>query len=351
MKRGYILLLVGLTIGSCSQWNVVDLRSRQYAFIGNGEGEGKVMLRTDDYGMQGLTMNLTVVNDRICVADNVLKRIQVMDNDGDVELIVGAIDKIDTKRVHGVNFKFDFIGAITMDDEGNLFVQNRLSQGRGDAGSDELDLSPSYILAFNKHGDLQYTLGQKGAPDLPFYQIESLDVDREGRLFVVSRQVEGWSVFRFAGKKRDFHANLGALRFVEKDGDDEYRGKVETVKLMDNSERFILSVAYYQDLRLIYRKVFDYNIERNELGKGLMNIPDPRNVLFSVVNDRLVCFWNIEGSDIRLMYCNMEGTVMKNVQLAIDMKNPLYTKLISNRSGGLYSYSITKRGVQILQWE
>jgi hypothetical protein len=351
MKRGYILIIMVLLTGSCSQWNVVDLRSRQYAFIGSGEGEGKVMVQTDDYGLQGLTLNLTVVNDRICIADNVQKRIQVMDNDGDVELVVGALDKIDKKKVGRVNFKFDFIGAITMDEDGNLFAQNRISQGRNDAGNNELDMSPSYILAFNKNGDLQYTLGQKGAPDLPFYQIESLDVDREGRLFVMSRQVDGWSVFRYVGKKRDFHANLGALRFIEKDGDEEYRGKIETVKLMDNSEHFLLSVAYYKDLRLIYRKVYDYNIVRNELGKELMNIPDPRNVLFSVVNDRLVCFWNIEGSDVRLMYCNMEGTVMKNVQLAMDLKNPLYTKLISNRSGGLYTYSITKRGVQILQWE
>ncbi len=352
MKKVLITALLMCAAVSCSQWNVVDLRSRQYSFIEKGEGAGKVMFRTDDYGLQELTTSVWINNNRILLADNVLKRVQILDSDGDVDLVIGSLDGIDTKNVPSESFKFDFIGSLTSDDDGNIFVQNRISQGRRDAyGGGAMDLSPSYIMAFNKKGDLQYTLGQKGTPDIPFYQIESLEVDGEGRLFVVSRQTEGWSVFRFSGKKRDFHANLGSLRFDEKDGDDEYRGKIETVKLMEEGDKFLISVAYYQDLRLIYRKVFEYDITRNNIGKELMNIPDPRNVLFSVINDRLLCFWNIDGSDIRLMFCGMDGAVMKNVRLGIDMKNPLYSTLMTDRSGNLYTTSLTKRGMQILRWE
>ena len=36
---------------------------------------------------------------------------------------------------------------------------------------EETDFAPSYILVFNKDGELQYTLGQRGTPDLPFYYI------------------------------------------------------------------------------------------------------------------------------------------------------------------------------------
>ncbi len=353
MKKILIFLTAAVFIMSCGQWKVTSLKSDRLVFIPAGEDAGKVTIKTDEYALSDLSFGLGVFDDRICVSDNIQNRIQVLNTDGEPELIIGSLKNLKTDKLNTSRFNFSIIGSFTMDDSGNLYVQNRFSKKWNDRGDsrEENNFSPSYILVFDSKGKLQYTLGQRGAPNLPFYYIEKLDIDESGRLFVISRSFSSWSVFRFTGKKRDFFCNLSKLEFTEKDDDVEYKGKIENVRMYRSGEKLLLSVAFYEGMRLKYRKLYNYIVHDNRLESPFMTIPDPKNVLFNIVDDKRIYFWNMELSDVKFMICNMEGNILTNIFLDIDKKNNYYSHIISDSSGKIYSYTVTKKGIDILEWE
>ena len=348
MKILKYFLILSLFFLSCSQWSVSSLGQRQFALIKNGDALGQVMIKTDLNGLEKLSTHIRIYDNVIIVADNVLKRVQVMDSDCDVDLVIGSVADIKSDDVNIIPFKFDNIGSIAMDRDQNLYIQNRLTQQKVKR---QIDFSPSYILVFNEDGELQHTLGQKGTPDIPFYHIENLEIDSEGRLFVITHSFDSWSVFQFTGKTRNFYGDLEKLQFIDHEENDKYEGKIENVKMYQSGEKFLISVAFYHNLRLKYRKVYDYSIAENKIGKSLMNIPDPRNVLFNIMNDSQVYFWNVDEDDVRFMITTLDGSVIKNIKLDVDYSKSYYTRVINDNSGTIYSYNINRKGIEILQWE
>lgn len=343
-----------MLIPSCSQWKVSNLSMKQYAFIPAGEKGGEVKISFDSHALKDLSFGLGIYDNRICLADNRMKRIQIFDRDGAVDLVIGSLKGVDTKKTRGVPFKFGTIGSFTIDGDDNIYVQNRLPMAPRKRWSkeEEMNFSPSYILVFNKKGKLQNTLGTRGTPDIPFYYIDHLFVDEKERLFVISRSFDTWSIYRFKEKKQDFHINLEKLQFTEKDGEEIYSGKIENVKVYQSGETIMISVAYYHERRLKYRKVYDYTIQGKRLQRPIVNIPDPKNVLFNVVDDKHIYFWNLEsGEAARFMICNMEGSIINNVQLKMDNSRYYYSKILSDRSGQFYSFHVNKKGILINEWE
>ncbi len=359
MKKYIIPFLMFFTFISCTQWKVSSLNSTEYLNIKNGEEPGSVKIVSDDYALETLSFSLGIFNSNICIADNILKRVQILEPNGRLKIIIGNLKEIDPKKIRGVNFNFRVIGSFTMDSKDNLYVQNRFPQSDSvkkfttgtDDQADETDFSPSYILVFNSEGELQYTLGQRGAPDMPFYHIESLDIDAKERLFVITHSFNTWSIHRFDNKKRDFSIDLGKIDFDEKDGNNIFKGKLESVRAYRNGEYLLLSVAYYHDLRLKYRKIFEFSIAKNAINRTVLNIPDPRNVLFNIIQDKLIYFWNMNNKEVRFMISNMEGNVVNNMQLNFSHSKNYYTRLISDNSGTIFSYHATNKGIKVMKWE
>ncbi len=357
MKRFTVaLFFIIMTLTDCSFWKVTTLKYKVISSIKHGSKPGEVAVKIDESGLEDLTMGVGVFNGMVCTADNELKRVQVMKQNGEIILIIGAVKNIKKKDFPMENFNFGTIGFFTIDDDDNLYIQNKFSQIRevktlAKDGADSIDFSPSNILVFNKLGELQYTLGQKGTPDTPFYHIERLAIDTKGRLFVVSRSSDSWSIYRFIGRKRDQFLNLGAIDFKERDDGAVYEGKIDNVKLFSNGERMLISVSYYHGLRLKYIKIFDYSIEKGKIEKTIMEIPDPKNVLFDIIDDKYIYLWNISNDEVRFEVANMDGTVINNVQLNLKYRRNYYSRIFLDESGKLYSYHILKSGIDILRWE
>lgn len=331
---------------ACSQWKVNSLSRHELLFIENGAEAGSIALQFDEFALTDFSFGIGICNGKILTVDNVMRRIQILNGKGLPELVLGDLKNIDTRKVKSSPFRFGSIGCFTTDRDNNIYVQNRLLS----AGKGNMDFSPSYIVVFDEKGRLQYTLGQKGQNSTPFYYIESLFVDDKNRLFVVSRAFDTWSVYRFNNKKQDFLANLGGLSFKEKDGSDVLEGQIDNVKVYGNGEMLLISVAYYNNRRFKYHKVYDYSVNRNKIDREIMTLPNPKNVLFSIVDEKNIYFWNMDRDDLKLMICNMEGHIMNNIHLDIGDSRSLYSNIISDSSGGIYSYQVSKKGISISEW-
>ncbi len=351
-----LLLIVPFILTDCAFWKTTTLSPKRFAFVPSGSKPGQVTVKTDEYGLEDLTIGVSVSMKRICLADNEAHRVQIMRPNGDVELMIGSLKNVKTGDIPSENFSFGTIGYVIMDDDDNVYIQNKLSRMRGAGrenygGNDAIDVSPSYIVKFSKSGELQYTLGQKGTPETPFSHIERLFIDSNDRLFVISRSIDSWSVFRFNGKNRDYHVNLGTLNLQEREDGNVYEGKIDNVRVFSSGDKLLISVSYYHGLRLKYIKIFEFPVKEGRIARNIMTIPDPKNVLFDIIDDKYIYLWNVSNDQVKFEVANLDGSIVNNVYLNIEDKRNYYSRIILDDAGRIYSYNILKSGVDILRWE
>jgi hypothetical protein len=346
--------VVLLFLCSCTQWSVTELKPSLYSRLENGTKPGQVFVKIDDGGFESYSLSVGVSNGQVYTVDNVIGRVQILDPDGEIKLLLGSIKDINKKEHKSNSFDFGVIGSILIDNNEKIYVQNRALPDKNAnkyAVTERTDYLPSYILVFNIAGNLQYTLGQKGSPDIPFSHIESMNIDSSDRLIVITRNQESWSIFRYRGKQREYFVNLGKLNFRDKDDNNVYIGRIDAVRSFKDGGRFLISVAYYHELRLKYIKVYEYDIAKDAILRTILTIPDPKNVLFDIIKDKYLYFWNVGENIVKFTIADLEGTVINNVSININSRKCYYAKVFSDESGSIFSYSVTRKGIDILKWD
>ena len=350
-----VVIFISLIV-SCGQWKISRLESNKICSIKSGNKPGNISIRHETNGMLELSFRIKLYSGKIYTVDNQLKRVQVLDRDGSVSLIIGPrrADYSVTKGIKYANFNFSVIGKITVDSDERIYVQNRFlsKMKRGSRAKDEdLDFSPSYIIVFDKNGNLQYTLGRTGSPDMPFYYIESLVIDNDDRLLVVSRTFASWGVSRFTNKKRDFFINLGNIVFSGAKGEKALDVRIEKIAMCQSGDGFLIAVAYYNKSRFKYRKIFEYSIEKKKIVGTILNTPEPKNELFAVIDDKRLYLWDMKDRSVKFVICNHEGNIINNILLKLPKKNTLFGDILLDETGQFYSFHVTRNEIYILEWK
>lgn len=345
----FISVIISL---SCGRWKTTRLKSDFLCAISSGEAPGKLMLEYDEDNILDVSFKICIYNNSIYIADNKLKTVQVLTKNGEPLMYIG--DKKfsqDNNSVRFSRFKFSVIEALCVDSAGNIYVQNSFaSSNKNGTQRRDVGFSPSYILVFNSKGNLLYTLGKSGSPDIPFNSIESIRIDSSDKLFVISRTYDTWSVFRFTNRKRDFSSNFSEMDFKEQDGDKTLSGKIENIIVYNSGTYLLLSVAYYDETEFKYRKIYNYSIKNEKIEHTVFIIPDPKNEIFSLIENENVYLWDIDNSDIRFMVTNFKGDIVNNVYLQFPNSNNSFNEIIMDGTGQFYSYHVRKKGIEIYEW-
>jgi hypothetical protein len=352
MKRVVPIVILAAVL-SCGQWKVTSYQSSKICSIPAGIMPGQVHIKVEDHGLLDLSFNVRLFGGKIYVSDNVLKRVQILDRDGKAQVLIGQKVPVPSgDSLIQSSFNFSVLGHIVADSDGNLYVQNRLmSREVGSGISEELDFSPSYVLKFDGEGKLQYTLGKTGLPNIPFDYIDSLEIDRKDRLVVVSRKFNTWSVSRFNGKNRDFSVNFVKSDFRDRENNSVFQGKIDNVRIMRDGDMFLISVSYYSGLRFKYRKIFNYSIQDSKITRTIMNIPDPKNELFSVVDNMHLYLWNVDEGQTKFAICNMEGNIVNNIHVKSTDRRVYFRDIQIDDSGMIYSYQVYRDRIDVMEWK
>ena len=347
-KTAFFLFAAALIFTeSCTRWFVNSLSQNKVLEIKSGDGPGQVQIVRDEYALNDLSFRIEIHDGKVILADNNLRRLQVIDSSGKPELILGSLANVDKAKFKTVNFNFSVIGSFTMDDSDNLYVQNRLESRKVNEGG---SFSPSYILVFNKNGELQYTMGKTGTPDLPFFYIEKLFTDSSNRLFVISRTFNSWELYMFNKKKREKYIDFSKIDFTENEGGYTYNGKIENMIINRSGESMLISVAYYHDVRFKYRKIYEFSLEEDKVIREMTTIPDPKNVLFNIIDDKIIYLWNIEGKSVKFILINTDGNIINNIRLELD-NNTIFSKILTDEKGNIFSYHVIENTMKIYEWK
>ncbi|HPQ53179.1 MAG TPA: hypothetical protein PK253_07995 [Spirochaetota bacterium] len=82
-----------------------------------------------------------------------------------------------------------------------------------------------------------------------------------------------------------------------------------------------------------------------------MNIPDPKNELFSVVDNMHLYLWNVDEGQTKFAICNMEGNIVNNIHVQAGDRRVYFRDIQIDDSGMIYSYQVYKDRVEIMEWK
>jgi len=158
------------------------------------------------------------------IVDTVNQKIMKITTTGDVILVIAKGEKVfpDKEEVLRTKqrkyFNFNKIGKITTDSENNIYVEDKILQKApekseidifGVKSNNEVDedgeIYVSYVLKFDRLGKFLYKIGKDGIESKPFYYLYKMDIDKNGRLVVLSVD-DSWENWNY--KKYDSDGNL-----------------------------------------------------------------------------------------------------------------------------------------------
>lgn len=344
MKKITIILSILLSLSACNRWKVSKLTQDLLCRIKPGSSEGGVnLVFRENADILDMTFNIRISDRAIYCADNESKRLQILSKSGDVIRIIGPKSQSENKLYS--EFDFSTIGEVTDDKDGNIYVQNKLPKLANNS-----EISPSYILIFSKDGKLQETLGQDGLTNSPFYYIDNMFTDDNNRLFVISRTFESWSLSVFKDKKREYFSIFDKNSFSEVNTSG-FNAVIEKIIPFRKTNSAIISVSFYDGTRFKFRKIFRIDIEKDSKPKEITTLPDPRNELFTILEDKYLVFWEVEGKDIRFVIWSFQENILNNLSIDLGDKKSYYDEILSDENGKIYSYSVSREGISIYAWE
>lgn len=353
MRNVFIyLLLILVVFTSCGRWKVTRLKSDELCTVNTGSLANNIMLHFDESQILDVSFNVFINKNNVYLSDNILKKLLVLDKKGELVLSIDSVKKIKSKDDKSSYFNFNVIGNVTVDSENNIYVENIISSTRNQSQDDQnINFTPSYILKFDERGNLLYTLGQTGSADIPFNAVESLYIDKDDRLFVTSRSFDTWSIFCFSKKKKELYVTFSKNDFKENAESAEFTGIIENIKILANGQNLILSVAFYKDLDFKYRKLFEYSLLNKKVIRTLLTIPEPRNELYTVVDDQSIYLWDVDSDKIKFIVFNFNGDILNNYLIEFPETNASYRDIfVDDKTSQFYSYHVNKKGIDILEW-
>jgi hypothetical protein len=353
MKKCIVFILL-ITLMGCGKWKTNKMKPARLCEINTGDSLGMVLLKYDEDDILNISFKIEVKKNRIYVADNILKRFQVLDKNCEPVLYIGDRKEgsAESGSVKYSKFQFSIIEAIAVDSNGNIYIQNSLTPSQKNnpqINGKETGSAVSYILVFDPKGNLTYTLGRTGTPDIPFTSIESITIDNKDRLFIMTRSRDTWSVYRFANRRRDFNINFIESDFKEADGGETLTGKIEKIIAYQSGDELLISVGYYSGTSFINRKIFRYSAQKEKNIETAFVISEPKNELFAIADDR-VYLWDVDEKLIRYIICSLKGDVVNNVSMNSPENSNTFNEILIDNSGNFYSYNASKKSIEVLEW-
>jgi len=206
----YISLTVVMIFIGCGKSKIEGLKEENLFRVPIGSGEEEIgILRKSDGTFSGPS-NIIFANGFFFVVDDVNQKIMKITTPGDVILVISKGEELKPddnvlRTKERKYFNFNKIGKITVDNENNLYVEDKVLQKmpekteidifnaeNNDKENDSNDeIWVSYILKFDRLGNFLYKIGKNGINSEPLYFLYKMEVDKKGSLVVLSTD-ENW---------------------------------------------------------------------------------------------------------------------------------------------------------------
>ncbi len=258
-----VIIVLGLftCFYGCSKDKVQELEKEKLFTIPIGSEEEEIGVVKENNGRFLGPSSALFKNGFFYIVDPVNSKILKITTLGDVILVLSQGNEEENQEENILRtkqrkyFNFNNIGKIAVDNENNIYVEDKFIQKLPE--KNEIDLfnteSPfeqengemyvSYILKFDRLGKFLCRIGKDGRNTDPFYYVYKTEVDKDGNLIVLTADDDwqNWSYYKF-----DFEGNLLFNSTTSTD-------KVFDIKDMGDTSFFVMDATpACNDNHLIY---------------------------------------------------------------------------------------------------
>ena len=81
-----------------------------------------------------------------------------------------------------------------------------------------------------------------------------------------------------------------------------------------------------------------------------MKISEPKNELFTMMDDKLIYLWDVEEKEMRFMIRNLQGNILNNISIKFPKSSRFFEDIQVDERGRFYSYHVSKNKIDIFEW-
>jgi hypothetical protein len=266
-----LILCAGLLsiLYGCSKNRVEELNKERLFVIPIGNGEEEIGVQREANGQFLGPGEVLFKNGFYYVVDSVNQKILKITTPGDVILVLSKGEQSNGNRAEEENllrtkqrkfFQFNNIGQIAVDNENNIYVEDKIIQKTpqktvldlfSDDGAFEEEngeMYVSYIFKFDRLGNLLYKLGINGKDSDPFYYIYKVEVDENGNLLILTADEEwlAWSFYKYNPQgSLVFRKEVSSEQIFDNKGMDDTAFFIMDVLPVSNSDHIVYWISLY----------------------------------------------------------------------------------------------------------
>lgn len=255
-------------------------------------------------------------------------------------------------------WNFQNIGSIAVDEEGYIYIDDRIEIDADLPGPVALD---RVILRFDNNGEYIDFLGQEGKNSSPLPFITTLKTTKNGLLTAVARDQEFWKIYVYNRRGESEFPVItlsSALTYPEADPDITFR--ITGITPDANGNFLYISAAGLTKTKTeVLPRMFVYSIKENKIIRSFLFPLGKSGEGFTLIGSDLMknlyftrdLVKNGEQTGYELQVLDHEGALIRSATLTHQMKEPPISTSISVSDDGiiyaLFSYSF---GAEVVWW-
>ncbi|MGL4524594.1 MAG: LIC_12708 family protein [Spirochaetia bacterium] len=253
---------------------------------------------------------------------------------------------------------FQNIGHLTVDSQGNLYVDDRIEV---DAESLGMVTTDRVILKFNSNGEYEGFLGQEGKNGIPLSYILGLETTKDDALVAVTRSEKSWNIYIYEkDQSLRFDPIEIATSIPSPDGNADLVFQINAIKADRNARYLYLSASgIVAGVSEILPRMLIYNIEKRRFEGNFLFPLAKQGKEFEFLGcdneDQLYFVRDISKTGAHLAYelqiLNTQGVMLESILLASDLKEPtISTNIKVSADGIVYALLTYGFGLDTIWW-
>lgn len=326
------------------------------------EGEVKNQVLTN------VPLQIPVSSSTVALCDAKENLIKLFDRKGRLDATIGNPDFKSESGVPHYPFRFGVLGLISLSEDGDLVVQNRIVPRSNEDKEPEdgiyktysgtfrtagKTVLPSFLVKISPKGVVRYVLGASGKNTEPFRYIEALFPGEGDRLFVYHRIAEEMRLTYF--EEGELKANLKESNLDVYQTSEAKELDITLDRILPHPEGgyVLASFSYYskKDKRFKFRRIYRFSFGDN---KGILKkeIQDPSEILFSIRNNNEFYIWETEdqGNSIRLQVHDQEGNHTNNKRIPFTPPRGQWRETYTDADDNIFTIRIRQGALEVYKW-
>jgi hypothetical protein len=365
MKKTILVCFWILFLTECKRFQIESLHPTLISEIPIGDETEKINGQIINNTIVNIPFRIPIGSNRLYITDYLNSRIKIYNFDGKLEFIIGNAKRNELK-IKFLSQKFNSIGLISVSQEDDIYVQNRLSSNSVESKKEEnlliktsgffdtkeIESTPSYILQINNKGKLISILGKNGVNSEPFRYIEAIYSYKKNKIFVYHKFAEQMLLSIYDNGELKGSIEEEKIDVLKSE---EYNTKLDSMIPNLENEYALVSVSYFgkKDLRFKFRKIFKYDFNNSKPTKEMKEILYPSEILFHSTNTDSFIIWETEnkGDSVKLQIHDKEGNHIKNKRFEFNSARSNWRETYMDEKGNLFSIRLNSNFLELYRWD